>query len=151
MESATGTSSASSTGGNMLNQISNSASGSVTVIYHYIPDNSLRPGDYTIIQNPPPPGYVHGRNTAGNVTPLPGSAGTDYIHLTLNPGANLKNNDFGELRPVAVTNARPPVFARLSKANFLSLPGGHGVMHARAHPRRHHPRRHVPVFPVFFV
>jgi hypothetical protein len=44
-ETATGTSSASSTGGNLLDQISNSASGSVTVVYHYIPDNCLRPGD----------------------------------------------------------------------------------------------------------
>jgi hypothetical protein len=256
-ESATGTSSASSTGGNLLDQISNSASGSVTVIYHYIPDNCLQSGAYTIVEDPPPPGYVHGQNTAGDVTPLPGSAGTNYIHVSLVDDANSTNNDFGmirassvsgyvyydvnnngvkepgeppipgalvtltgtndigqsinvstltagdgsyafgglrpgsytitetqpagwlqgknslgslggtmgydqffvaigegvdgvnynfgELKRIAVTNGRPPVFNRLSKASFLSVPGGHGVAHGRAHPRPHRHRQHPRV------
>jgi hypothetical protein len=256
-ESATGTSSASSTGGNLLDQISNSASGSVTVIYHYIPDNCLAGGNYTIIQDPPPPGYIHGQNTAGNVTPLPGSAGTNFIHVFVAEDGSSTNNDFGmirassvsgyvyydvnnngikepgeppipgtlvtltgtndvgqsinvstltagdgsygfgglrrgnytitetqpagwlqgknsvgslggamghdqffvaiaegvdgvnynfgELKPIAVTNGRPPVFAHLSKANFLSVPGGHGVGHGRGHPRAHHPRHRAMI------
>lgn len=95
-ERATGTSSATSTGGNLLSQISSQADGSVTVVYHYLPSTSLKPGNYTIVQVTQPAGYVPGLATAGNVAPIPGSITDRVIPVTL-AGHDVPNNDFGEL------------------------------------------------------
>jgi hypothetical protein len=100
-EKATGTSSATSTGGNLQDLIQEQGEGAVTVIYHYLPNNCLQPGSYTIVQTSDPPGYVDGWETRGNITPIPGSATTDFIAVTL-ANTNLTNNNFGELLPASV-------------------------------------------------
>jgi protocatechuate 3,4-dioxygenase beta subunit len=87
-------------GGNMAALISSQGGASVEVIYHYRPDDSLKPGSYTIVQTGHPEGYVDGKESKnGNV--LPGSIGSDSIAVTLG-NADLSNNNFGELRPAAV-------------------------------------------------
>ena len=87
---------------NLLVQVNTTAAATVTVIYHYIPTNSLQPGKYTIVQTSDPPGYLDGQDTAGNVTPIPNSAGTDVIHVTLG-NTDLTNNDFGEIKPATLS------------------------------------------------
>jgi protocatechuate 3,4-dioxygenase beta subunit len=84
--------------GNLLLSVNTSASATVKVVYHYIPSNALKPGDYTIVQVADPPGYLDGQVTAGNVTPVPNSVGLNKIHVTLGT-TDLPNNDFAELKP----------------------------------------------------
>src|SRR5262249_36758378 len=84
--------------GNLLLSVNTSASATVTVVYHYIPSNALKPGDYTIVQVADPPGYLDGQVTAGNVVPVPNSVGLNKIHVTLGT-TDLPNNDFAEVRP----------------------------------------------------
>jgi hypothetical protein len=95
-EKATGTSSATSTGGNLLDRITEQGEGSVTVVYHFLPNTCLKPGSYTIVQVTDPAGYVPGMVTRGNVVPVPGSLGSHTISVTL-AGHDLTNNDFAEL------------------------------------------------------
>jgi hypothetical protein len=85
---------------NLLAQVNTSAAANATIIYHYTPANQLAPGDYTIVQTSDPPGYLDGQVTAGNVTPVPNSAGTNLIHVTLG-NTDLANNDFGEIKPAS--------------------------------------------------
>ena len=94
--SATATGSA-----NLLVEVNTSAAAKVTIIYHYTPSNQLTPGNYTIVQTSDPPGYLDGEVTAGNVTPVPNSVGTNVIHVTLS-NTDLTNNDFGEVKPASV-------------------------------------------------
>jgi protocatechuate 3,4-dioxygenase beta subunit len=86
---------------NLLVQVNTTAASNVTVIYHYIPSNSLTPGNYTIVQTSDPPGYLDGLVTAGNVSPVPNSVGTNLIHVTLG-NTNLTNNNFGEIKPASL-------------------------------------------------
>lgn len=83
--------------GNLVSLIQTSAEITASVVYEYIPRDCLTPGDYVIRQALQPAGYLDGQETRGNVTPLPNSAGgPDAIPITLN-GADLPNNNFGEL------------------------------------------------------
>jgi uncharacterized repeat protein (TIGR01451 family) len=93
------TSSSASGGGNLLAQISSSGSAHLTVVYHYTPDNCLRPGHYTIVQTQLPPGYLHGRESQQGVV-LPPSSLPASIPVTLST-SNAPNNDFGDLLPTA--------------------------------------------------
>jgi uncharacterized protein (DUF2141 family) len=83
---------------NLLLSINTTASGNLTVVYHYIPSNKLHPGNYTIVQVNDPPGYLDGQTTRGNITPIPNSVGTNSIPATLG-GTDLTNNDFAEIKP----------------------------------------------------
>jgi uncharacterized repeat protein (TIGR01451 family) len=66
----------------------------VRVVYTYIPP--LSPGLYTVVQKVQPNGYLDARDTAGNVTPIPGSDKTDVIPVTLAAGGTSPSNNFGE-------------------------------------------------------
>ncbi|MGE5595400.1 MAG: choice-of-anchor E domain-containing protein [Hyphomicrobiales bacterium] len=83
--------------GNVLNRINTTASGRIDVTYTYSPVVCLPPGSYTIVQTQQPPTYTDGRETSGNVTPIPGSNTTDHITISLTNGDS-PNNNFGELR-----------------------------------------------------
>jgi hypothetical protein len=86
---------------NLLVSINTTAGGTVRVIYHYIPSNTLGPGNYTIVQLADPPGYFDGQTTRGNVTPIPNSIGSNMIPVTLTTGDSV-NNDFGEVKPASI-------------------------------------------------
>ncbi len=96
LTASTAASSRTSGGGNVLNQINTTAGGQATLTYRYLPLVCLKPGDYSILQTAQPAGYADGRETAGNVTPLPNSSGTDRITVQLRT-SDLPNNNFGEL------------------------------------------------------
>jgi len=97
--------------GNLLTQINSTARADVTVVYHYIPSNALKPGNYTVEQPSEPDGFIDGKDSSDGVV-LPTSIGTDIIPVVLSPaspgistqvdGMQSLNNDFGELKPAAV-------------------------------------------------
>jgi hypothetical protein len=93
--------SAASGAGNLLTQINTHASAQVSIIYHYIPSNCLRPGAYTIVQTSQPPGYLEGFESQNGVV-LRSSVGTDRIPVTLG-SSNSLNNDFAEILPARVS------------------------------------------------
>ena len=73
-------------GGNLATRFRTVAEAAVKVTYHYTPDPCLKAGTYTIRQTAQPPGLLDNFETAGNVTPIPGSAnGPDQITVTLAP------------------------------------------------------------------
>ena len=82
--------------GNVLNLIATTASVEAALTYHYIPFTCLTGGSYTIIQTEQPPAYADGRETAGNVTPLPGTDESDEITVFVGED-DVPNNNFGEL------------------------------------------------------
>ncbi len=82
-------------GGNLLANISSVGAASFTVIYKYIPSANLKPGDYIVVQDPQPTGFLDGTDAINNV-PKPNSIGTDFLNLTLFT-TDLVNNNFGEL------------------------------------------------------
>lgn len=83
--------------GNVMNVVNTVAAGEITVTYRYAPPVCLPPGAYTIVQTQQPPTYTDGRETSGNVTPIPGSDKSDQISISLSNGDS-PNNNFGELR-----------------------------------------------------
>jgi hypothetical protein len=87
--------------GNETSQITTDAGVQVTVVYHYIPSNRLRPGDYTLVQPTEPAGYLDGLDSR-NGTVLPNSTTTDFIPVTLT-NSDLPNNNFGEVLPASVS------------------------------------------------
>ena len=93
-ENAHATSSASGAG-NIISQISSNASANVRVVYHYTPNNCLRPGNYTINQTHEPAGFFDGKESR-NGSVIPNSIGTDRISVTLG-NVDLVHNDFGEV------------------------------------------------------
>jgi protocatechuate 3,4-dioxygenase beta subunit len=99
---ATHASSTATGSANLLLQVNTTAAATVNVIYHYNPTNRLPPGDYTIVQTSDPPGYLDGQVTAGNVTPVPNSVGTNVIHVTLD-NTSLTNNNFAEVKPASLS------------------------------------------------
>jgi hypothetical protein len=99
---ATHASSTATGSANLLLQVNTTAAATVTVIYHYIPSNQLPSGNYTIVQTSDPPGYLDGQVTAGNVTPVPNSVGTNVIHVTLG-NTDLTNNNFAEVKPASLS------------------------------------------------
>ena len=60
----------------------------------------LRPGLYTTTETQQPAGYEDGKETRGNVVPIPNSIGTDYIpDIPVTAGNFTPNNNFGEIVP----------------------------------------------------
>jgi protocatechuate 3,4-dioxygenase beta subunit len=96
-DQAQATSSASGAG-NLVTNIVSTAGAGVTVVYHYIPSNCIRPGSYTIVQTSEPPGYFDGKDSSNGVV-IPGSIGTDTIPVTVTGDGVYPQNDFGELAP----------------------------------------------------
>jgi len=80
-------SSTASGGGNLLVGVTSTASAQVTVTYKYIADNSLKPGNYTLIQTTEPPGFFDGKESRNGVV-LPNPPGTDIIPLTVASWSN---------------------------------------------------------------
>jgi hypothetical protein len=93
--------SAASGAGNLITQINTHASAQISIVYHYIPSNCLKPGSYTIVLASQPSGYLPGLESE-NGTVLAHSVGTNRIPVTLG-NANSTNNDFGELVPAGVS------------------------------------------------
>jgi hypothetical protein len=63
---------------------------------------NLRGGTYTVTETQPS-GYLDGKETRGNVTPIPGSVGTDVINqIVIGNGVGATENNFGELTPGAI-------------------------------------------------
>jgi hypothetical protein len=93
-ESAQATSSITGAG-NLLAAVNAQSSAHVRVIYHYESGAPLASGDYTVVQPSDPAGYLHGLETADNVTALPGSDQTNSIAVQLANSDSL-NNNFGE-------------------------------------------------------
>jgi protocatechuate 3,4-dioxygenase beta subunit len=87
--------------GNLVVMVQTTAAAQISVIYHYTPSNALLPGKYTIVQLSDPPGMLDGQVTAGNVTPIPNSVGTNSITVNLG-SSSLTNNDFGEEAPASL-------------------------------------------------
>jgi hypothetical protein len=87
--------------GNLIAQISTTASAQISVVYHYIPSNSLKPGAYTIVQTSQPSGYLDGK-LSSNGTVLPNSVGSHSITVTLGT-SDLPHNDFAELTPASLS------------------------------------------------
>jgi hypothetical protein len=89
--------------GNFVSQASAQASGSIQVVYHYKPDNSLKPGQYVVHQAQQPDGYFKGLNTGDNVTPIPNSTTSYDIPVTLGANGQSLQNNFAELKPASVS------------------------------------------------
>lgn len=87
-------------GGNLISQITTTAAAQLRVVYHYIPNNCLRPGNYTIIQVSQPAGYLDGKDSRDG-TVVPNSNESDVIQVNLT-NRDLDHNDFGELKAASV-------------------------------------------------
>jgi hypothetical protein len=85
--------------GNLLALIKSMAEGTVRVIYHYTPSNTIQPGTYTIVQLQNPPGTVDGTNTTSDGKPVPPGTPPDTIPVTVVSGVDSANNNFGEIIP----------------------------------------------------
>lgn len=81
-------------GGNLTSQFDSQGGGTLTVTYRYLLDDSLQPGNYTIIETTPA-GFLDGKDSRDGVV-LPGSVGTDAITVVLT-NQNSVNNNFGEV------------------------------------------------------
>lgn len=88
-------------GGNLLVGVTSTANAQVTVVYHYIPNNCLKPGTYTLIQTSDPPGFFDGKESR-NKTVIPNPPGTSIIPLTLT-NVDMPNNDFGEIKAASLS------------------------------------------------
>ncbi len=83
--------------GNVVVNINTVGRADVTLVYRYVPSGCLAEGSYTILETQPE-GWQDGRETAGNLTPIPNSKGRDEITVTLG-SSPLTQLNFGELRP----------------------------------------------------
>jgi hypothetical protein len=82
--------------GNVINSISTTAGGMVTVVYHYTPSLMIQPGNYTIVQTKEPVGYTNGLNSSNGVV-LTATPGNNTIPVTVTTATTMyPNNDFGE-------------------------------------------------------
>ncbi len=93
--------------GNLLSLVNSTVSGETKIIYHYTPSNALTPGQYTVVQTQNPPGTTNGTNTSNGV-PVAIGTPTDTIPVTLPPGGDSLQNDFGQLTPAPVPLPPPP-------------------------------------------
>lgn len=98
-EIAQATSSASG-GGNLVASIGSQGGAQVTIIYHYVLNNSLKAGNYTIVETAQPAGFLDGKDSSNGFV-IPGSVGHDSIAVALG-NTNAINNDFGELPPASL-------------------------------------------------
>jgi SdrD B-like domain/Domain of unknown function (DUF4214) len=123
-ETATATSSATG-GGNMLVGVTSTATGQITVVYSYILDNSLKPGNYTVVKPGDPAGFSDGKESRNGVV-LSNPPGFSVIPLVLSTG-NMPNNDFGELKPSSLSGY---VYGDISSTGFnngVKDPGESGI------------------------
>jgi uncharacterized repeat protein (TIGR01451 family) len=123
-ETAAATSTASG-GGNVLVGLTSRATATVTVTYTYTPTNSLRPGNYTIVELAPPWGTLPGKDSSNGVV-LNNPPGQDVIPVTVT-GPDLPNNDFGKLQPTSLSGY---VYADTSPGglnNGIKDPGEPGI------------------------
>lgn len=88
-------------GGNLVTAISTTAQGGVTVTYHYVPSNCLKPGAYTIVQKSQPAGMLDGKESTNGAV-LAGTIGSDVIPVTLG-STDLTGNNFGEITPAGIS------------------------------------------------
>ncbi len=88
-------------GGNLVVSLTSTAAAQVTVTYHYLPNNCLRPGDYTIVQVNQPANFLDGQESSGGGV-LNHDVDTDFIPVTLGE-TNLTDNNFGELAPASLS------------------------------------------------
>jgi hypothetical protein len=89
--------SAASGAGNLVAQINTTAAGQISVVYHYIPSNSLKPGSYTVVQTSQPAGFLDGKLSSSG-TVIPGSTGKHSITVALTTTDTL-HNDFAVIMP----------------------------------------------------
>jgi uncharacterized repeat protein (TIGR01451 family) len=88
-------------GGNLAALLTSNGQSDVKVVYHYIPTNCLLDGDYTIVLNSQPAGYLPGKlSSQGTVLNLP--PGVNAIGVTLSH-SDILNNDFAELVPAKIS------------------------------------------------
>jgi hypothetical protein len=106
----------------LLTLVDTEAAAHVRVIYHYTTTNDLAPGSYTLVQPQVPPGFVMGKTTADNVTPLPPSGPPATIPVTLTANGSL-NNNFGELLPASISGF---VYSDMNE-NGVKEPGEAGI------------------------
>ncbi|MEJ7638886.1 MAG: choice-of-anchor E domain-containing protein [Singulisphaera sp.] len=83
--------------GNLVSQVGTVASSTIDVVYHYLPQGNLKPGQYTVVQTVQPAGYSDGIDSRNGV-PLPNSTGSDTTPVTL-AAADLTSINFGEWLP----------------------------------------------------
>jgi hypothetical protein len=88
--------------GNLVAMVHTGNTVEVTLVYHYTPSDAVRPGDYRIVQVSTPDGYTDGLETRGNLAPIPGTVGTDFIDVTV-PQAGSFDNNFGEMQRGSVS------------------------------------------------
>lgn len=84
-------------GGNVVTEVATTAGAEVTVVYEYNPPTCLPPGQYVVCEAQQPAGFADGLETAGNVTPIPNTKGTDCININFT-GSTSSQNNFGELQ-----------------------------------------------------
>ena len=87
--------------GNLITQISTTASAQVTVVFHYIPNNSLKPGSYILMQTSQPPNLLEGLESSNGMV-IANSVGSDSIPVALGNGSST-NNDFAEISPASLS------------------------------------------------
>lgn len=110
--------SAANGGGNLQAAINSTGGAQITVIYRYIPNNSLRPGNYVVRQTGLPGGYLNGLLSRNGVV-LPNSYDNRAIAVQL-VNAEAPNNNFGHI-----------VAAQLSGTVYIDVPNG-GVLYPGA-------------------
>jgi uncharacterized repeat protein (TIGR01451 family) len=125
-ESLTANSTASG-GGNVAVQIATTASAGATVIYHYIPSNCIRPGNYTVVEvTEPPGGYLDGKDSR-NGTVLSNPPGTNVIPITVTSEGVYPHNDFGKLLPSSLSGYEYGDISSGGYNNGIKEPGEPGI------------------------
>lgn len=85
---------------------------------------NLRAGTYTVTEIQPE-GFLDGKETRGNVVPIPGSVGTDMIdQIAIGNGVSATQNNFGELIPGSIDG----VVYQDTNQNGLRDPGERGIV-----------------------
>ena len=87
--------------GNFQISVLTTGSADITVRYLYEPSTALTPGNYIVRQTTQPDGTLDGLDTRNGITPIPGSAFTDEIPLTLT-ASGISTLGFGEVKAAAL-------------------------------------------------
>jgi protocatechuate 3,4-dioxygenase beta subunit len=112
-------------GGNLVVSLVSTGQATYTVTYNYIPDNSLKPGNYTVVELTTPSGFVPGLVSSNGVV-LGNPPGDEVIPVALTTG-NAPHNDFAFLQPSSLSGY---VYADTSPGGFndgLKEPGEAGI------------------------
>ncbi len=86
----------------LLAMIQSTVSGQVKVVYTYTPSNALKPGQYTVIETQDPPNTLPGTDSSNGV-PVAIGTPADTIPVTLPPGGDSVQNNFGKLTTAKVS------------------------------------------------